>query len=800
MRIFSAKWLVILFFLLWGGREDIFAQFAGDSTNTDRLLQMARQFERNFQIRQQQAIEVALEKGWPVREEYPDGSIIEIQGLAPDGKPIYYVTQNLNAAKTISTDKVWPGGSAGLNLNGSGMIVGEWDGGAVRGTHQELTGRVTQVDGASSLSDHSTHVAGTMIASGVVAQAKGMAHAAQLHAWDWNNDNSEMATAAAGGLLTSNHSYSFIRGWYFSGNFWYWYGDISVSETEDYLFGFYNSNTRDWDEIAYNAPYYLIVKSAGNDRDDAGPGPGGSHLVYYNGTWNWSTTTRDPDGGSDGYDCIGEQGVAKNILTVGAVEDIPNGYSQPSDVVITAFSSWGPADDGRIKPDIVGNGVALYSCISTSNTAYASYGGTSMSSPNVAGSLILLQQHYQNLHGGSSMRAATLKGLVIHTADEAGTAPGPDYMFGWGLMNTQRAAEVISDEFPEWSEHLLQELTLSNGGSYSIQVYSDGLQPLKTTICWTDPPATPPSPSLNPTTKMLVNDLDLRITKGGTTYYPWILDGANPANPATTGDNNTDNVEQVYIASPDAGVYTITVNHKGTLQNGSQNYALIMSGALYPVEITANIKIFLQGPFDSDSMKTYLGDNDLLLLNQPYNQAPWNYAGTESVTDVPAGVVDWILVELREGLTTTTARRAAFLKSDGTIVDLDGSSAVLFEGIPPGDYYLVIHHRNHLAVMSAAKESLSKNSPLYDFTSAADKYYGSNGFVEIASNTWGMAAGDANSDGQIDLTDKNSTWYSQNGTPWTYAKFGDYNLDGCIDALDENMFRATNQGKTTQVP
>ena len=188
------------------------------------------------------------------------------------------------------------------------------------------------------------------------------------------------------------------------------------------MFGFYDTQARDWDQIASDAPGYLICKSAGNDRGD---GPTGGEY---------------PQDGP--YDCIGNAGTAKNVFTVAAVEDIPGGYTQPSDVVMSSFSSWGPCDDGRIKPDISANGVALYSTDDDNNTDYQSLSGTSMSAPSATGSLILLQQHFQNLNGsGNLMSAATLKNLVIHTADEAGPDPGPDYMFGWGLMNTYTAAE-----------------------------------------------------------------------------------------------------------------------------------------------------------------------------------------------------------------------------------------------------------------------------------------------------------------------------------------------------------------------
>lgn len=134
---------------------------------------------------------------------------------------------------------------------------------------------------------------------------------------------------------------------------------------------------------------------------------------------------------------------------------------------------------------------------------------------------------------------------------------------------------------------MIRELSLSDGSSYSFDVYSGGTSSLKVTIAWTDPPGTPASPQLNPTTPMLVNDLDLRVFNG-TTYFPWISDPTNPTNPATTGDNTLDNVEQVLIASPTPGIYTVTINHKGTLSGGGQNYSLILTGGV-PVVLSVSV-------------------------------------------------------------------------------------------------------------------------------------------------------------------------------------------------------------------
>ncbi|HNY02550.1 MAG TPA: S8 family serine peptidase, partial [Bacteroidales bacterium] len=505
------------------------------------------------QQEKQDAEQWALAHGYPIRIETA-GFSAEIQSIDINGLPQYYSTENSTSAATISTSKVYPGGGAGLNLTGSGISVREWDAGSVLASHQEFGTRVTVVDAVAS-HWHSTHVAGTIMASGVVAGAKGMAYQANLRSFDWNYDISEMAAEAAAGALISNHSYGYARGWEGS----VWYGNAAISSLEDFLFGFYDPSAQQWDEVAHNAPYYLICKSAGNDRGQTGTG--------------------HPADGP--YDCIGQQGVAKNILTVGAVDDIPGGYTTPTCVKQTGcyFSSWGPADDGRIKPDIVANGYYLYSTNNSNNTSYANLSGTSQACPSVAGSIALLQQHYQNLKT-TYMRSATVKALLIQTADEAGSFPGPDYKFGWGLMNTRHAAEIISKE-P--NSATVREALLLNAATDSYIFYYDGSDSfLKATIAWNDPPGTPVTAQLDPPNKMLVNDLDMRIIRlsDGQYFYPWTLD-PTPGNEGLaavqTTDNNTDNVEQVYLHAPQTGYYLVCISHKGTLQGASQEYALILN-------------------------------------------------------------------------------------------------------------------------------------------------------------------------------------------------------------------------------
>jgi len=556
-------------------QTDAAREYIRARTDVEALQRKAAEWRIRDSIRYAEAVAKAKEKGWPIRTEDSTG-VTEIAFLNEWGMPIYRTTTNTDAAISTQTDLVHSGGGAGYDLNGENMTVGEWDVGGVLTTHEILTGRVMQRDTPGATNNHATHVAGTLIGDeGGNASARGMAPAATLDAYDSNSDNEEMILAAAEGLLISNHSYGFITGWGFGSwsgfNTWHWWGDVNLSTTEDRNFGMYSRNS--WDEIAFDAPFYLIVKSAGNDRSE-GPGPGTFHRYWEPGTgWTNSTATRDKDGGADEYDCISFYGISKNILSIGAVNDVLN-YNGPGDVNMSSFSGWGPADDGRIKPDLVGNGVGLFSSLVDSNSSYGSYSGTSMSSPNVAGSLLLLQQLYMELNNDEVMRSATLKGLAIHTARPTGDGPAPDYRYGWGLLSTRDAADLISDA--SLNDSLMMELALQNGSTESYTYISDGTEPIKVTICWTDPPGTTKS-GLNNREPALINDLDLRIEHDGTTYEPYVLDVENPTAAATNGDDTVNNVEQIYIEDPMPGEYVVTLSHKGSILD-SQNVSMITSG------------------------------------------------------------------------------------------------------------------------------------------------------------------------------------------------------------------------------
>ena len=205
----------------------------------------------------------------------------------------------------------------------------------------------------------------------------------------------------------------------------------------------------------------------------------------------------------------------------------------------------------------------------------------------ISGSLNLILEHYRDLHSVAPL-ASTLKGLAIHTASEAGVAEGPDYEFGWGLLNTLGAVQVVDASVTDPLR--IREAVLAQSQTAVFEGISSGSEPITVTVCWTDPAATSPSPVLDDPTSMLVNDLDVRLERvsDGLLYEPYVLDPSNPSVAATSGDNTRDNVEKIYAATPSAGLYRVLVSHKGTL-TASQAFSLITSGLVGDVTPPAAI-------------------------------------------------------------------------------------------------------------------------------------------------------------------------------------------------------------------
>ena len=596
--------------------------------------------------------------------------------------PKYFRKFNLDGAKSIKTANIWS--STTLNpvtppvyaIDGGNSLrfMGIWDGGAVNVNHAEFAHKVKVMDGSAVVDEHSTHVAGTMVASGQYVygttdyRIPGMAYGGYLASFDWENDISEFAHAAlpaglnygsgvTSQMYISNHSYGTAAGWVFDGDDnctgdWYWYGTSSIDPDEDYKFGAYISDTQSIDNALYNAPYLVQTWAGGNSRNDEGPMgavcPKASWYGY-NSAGDWvlkSSNAPDANNADGGYDTLTPEASAKNVISVGAVFKVAN-YAGAVSVVMSDFSSFGPTDDGRIKPDVIAPGVDIRSTYYEDSTDYAAVSsGSSMATPMISGSVALLQGLFYRYNQRYPL-ASTIKALIIHTAREAGPFSGPDYQFGWGLPDIDEAAKLIYNDSLAGKTYIVEE-TLNQGEVDEYVLKTNGQKPIATLV-WTDPPRVSPGNVLDSPIKILVNDLNLRIIDNNAlNYYPWKLNKNSPTLAATRGNNDLDNVEKIEVTQTPGNneTWKIRVSHAGSLSTG-QAYSLIYSN-LEPVLTEEKISIFNpttnatvtidgtiatvdMGNVLSSSTKTQIlriyntGATDLALSNLNINQALFSY-------------------------------------------------------------------------------------------------------------------------------------------------------------------------------
>ncbi|MEJ5302013.1 MAG: fibronectin type III domain-containing protein [Bacteroidales bacterium] len=210
---------------------------------------------------------------------------------------------------------------------------------------------------------------------------------------------------------------------------------------------------------------------------------------------------------------------------------------------------------------------------------------------------------------------------------------------------------------------------------------------------------------------------------------------------------------------------------------------------------TLDVTVFMEGPFNGTDMNTDLLSSSLLPTSQPYNVAPWNYAGTESVVSFPANVVDWVLVELRDADVPANATpattlsgwpKAMFLRNDGQIVDLNGNLPNIGNPTVNNNLFVVVRHRNHLDVMSNTGAVLSGNTYSYDFSTGINQAYGgSAGYKQLSASIYGMVAGDGDADGSILSSDFNA-WAGDFGNSGYYIT--DLDSDGQVFSSDFNRW------------
>ncbi|UII77492.1 S8 family serine peptidase [Flagellimonas sp. HMM57] len=528
----------LLSFLTVSGQSKTSIESIKSSYDHHNISSFVSKMEVEHQSKQFRIDQILKTKGWKKSEKLQDGTVIALQDIGTDGTPLFYTTLNDFSHQVSRANALYEDGLLNLGLNGSGLQVGVWDAGVALTTHQEFDDRAKNSDNTNEVSLHATLVTGNLISSGIRPNAKGVAYGAQALTHDWTRDKIEVAEAAANGLLLSNHSYG-----------------IKSDRVPDWYFGSYIKVSQDWDKIMYNAPYYLMVNAAGN-----------AQRSYDNESPSFGKT-------ADGFDLLLGFGTSKNGLTIAGANTKIGNKGELKEAHIAAYSSLGPVDDGRIKPDLAGDGSSIFSTSSTNNSSYDTSIGTSMAAPGVTGSLLLLQQYHEELFG-TYMKAATLKGLALHTADDVG-AKGPDYKMGWGVINVKSAAVTLQNK---GFSTLMEEESLAEGDTFSLTVSANGTETLMASISWTDPEGEYINRGdLNNRTAALTNDLDIRITKNGSTYFPWKLNPAKANDSAIKGDNLVDPFERVEVANA-KGDYTITITHKGGLKNGLQDFSLIVSG------------------------------------------------------------------------------------------------------------------------------------------------------------------------------------------------------------------------------
>lgn len=467
--------------------------------------------------------------------------------ITDDGRALYFETHNINSSRDTKTSALNIGGDLGLNLEGEGFKVGVWDEGHVFKQHDEFQNVPERVFIGQDLpydlnyDSHATHVAGTIGASGVSADARGMASKVQIISYDWNNAFIELLADAANDIYISNHSYG-ISG--FSEN-----GQPNVSY--NYL-GTYDSWASTLDAIHFAKPNFLAVCSAGNEgRED-----NIESSVY-------------------GYDVLTDMSTAKNNMVVANAKNTVYFQSGITIQRINESSSQGPTNDLRIKPDISGIGTQVFSSTVSSNlnqtNLYSTSSGTSMAAPNIAGSLVLLQEYYYQTKGELPL-SSTLKAITINTASDAGDV-GPDPNFGWGIMDSMKSAITISENIA--NETIFQG-TLSQGEEiiFGLDFYNDESK-ISVTMCWTDPESESLENEIDKEVPVLINDLDLRVIENETVvYFPYALSLENRISNnlwAIKTDNFVDNTERIDFTKNEGSTYKIKVSHKNNLFNPALN-------------------------------------------------------------------------------------------------------------------------------------------------------------------------------------------------------------------------------------
>jgi hypothetical protein len=459
--------------------------------------------------------------------DYGDRKLVDV-----DSGGSSFTTMNLESAKEVNVDILW---ASSYNLNGEGMTIGLVDGGRVLETHVELDGRVENLSN-SDYNKHATHVAGTLISSGVhLPESRGFAKNAHILTLDYQKLHFAEAVKEllSYGVLISNHSYGF--------------------EGADGL-GEYDGESRDFDKLISENPYVIAVLASGND---------GKKYKDDSDFKKWGIIK----GGAN----------SKNVITVASVNDDSGKISN--------FSSRGPINGGRLKPDISLDGFNVLSTVvnkyDVDNDSYGRLYGTSMAAPGVTGAITLLSQRYKEINSANP-RVDTIKAIIFNTAKDIENI-GPDFKSGFGQLDALKAVKVIDSMGSSNSLVKLDNIRKNEHQKYRIN--SNKYQDFKVTLAWVDEVDS----CSNCANDALVNDIDIYLENDETKeiIYPYTLDEFSPDKDAImTKQNHKDPQEQIEALLKPAN-YTLHII--GTKIPSVKNFTMVSNIALGDVE--TNIKI-----------------------------------------------------------------------------------------------------------------------------------------------------------------------------------------------------------------
>ena len=442
--------------------------------------------------------------------------------LAPAPEELFNSTgRMLGRANLLSV----PAALGGRALTGKGVKIGIWDANVVH--HVDFGDRIHSQE-TESANPHGTHVTGTVLGAGMLdPDAQGMAPKAEAWTYNFGTQRNGLITQQEmvearrefGITLTQNSYGRSIR-------------NLCTNLTKFT----YTATDRNLDLIMSRIPTLTHIFAAGNDGGNCG-----TELANLWGAERYGSATNR----------------SKNSIHVGAVD--ANG-------MMSSFSSWGPQDDGRMFPTVCAKGVEVHSTLP--GNAYGVMDGTSMACPTVTGHAALLSERYAQLNPGTEIPSALLRGVLANTATDAGR-PGPDFQYGYGIMNAERAAMAIENG---WYAH--GQVAKGEAKTHTIALPA-GCAGVRIMLVWNDPEAQR-APAFGQ--RALVNDLNLSLQIGSTTYYPWVCDHTkgNVEKAAERKVDSINNIEQITLTAAELKGLTsveVLVNGK-VVPKGSQSYII----------------------------------------------------------------------------------------------------------------------------------------------------------------------------------------------------------------------------------